>query len=89
MQYWIGVLTIVGIYMIAVLGVSILCGFTGMFSMGHAGFMAIGGYVSALLTKNCGMPIFVAFWAVCWQQALWVTSSATPHCACVMTTSSS
>ena len=59
MQYWIGVLTIVGIYMIAVLGVSILCGFTGMFSMGHAGFMAIGGYVSALLTKNCGMPIFV------------------------------
>ena len=33
MQYWIGVLTIVGIYMIAVLGVSILCGFTGMFSM--------------------------------------------------------
>lgn len=59
MQYWIGVLTIVGIYMIAVLGVSILCGFTGMFSMGHAGFMAIGGYVSALLTKNCGMPIFM------------------------------
>lgn len=59
MQYWIGVLTIVGIYMIAVLGVSILCGFTGMFSMGHAGFMAIGGYVSALLTKNCGVPVFV------------------------------
>ena len=41
MEYWLGVATLVGIYMIAVLGVSILCGFTGMFSMGHAGFMAV------------------------------------------------
>lgn len=59
MEYWLGVATLVGIYMIAVLGVSILCGFTGMFSMGHAGFMAIGAYTSALLTKDLGVPIFV------------------------------
>lgn len=57
MEYWLGVATLVGIYMIAVLGVSILCGFTGMFSMGHAGFMAIGAYTSALLTKTFGIPI--------------------------------
>lgn len=57
MEYWLGVATLVGIYMIAVLGVSILCGFTGMFSMGHAGFMAIGGYTSALLTKSFDIPI--------------------------------
>lgn len=59
MEYWLGVATLVGIYMIAVLGVSILCGFTGMFSMGHAGFMAIGAYTSALLTKTFDIPIFV------------------------------
>lgn len=58
MEYWLGVATLVGIYMIAVLGVSILCGFTGMFSMGHAGFMAIGAYTSALLTKSFGIPVF-------------------------------
>ncbi len=57
MEYWLGVATLVGICMIAVLGVSILCGFTGMFSMGHAGFMAIGAYTSALLTKTFGIPI--------------------------------
>ena len=57
-DYWIGVFTLVGIYMIAILGVSILCGFTGLFSMGHAGFMAIGGYTSALLTKHLHIPIF-------------------------------
>lgn len=59
MEYWLGVITLVGIYLIAVLGVSILCGFTGMFSMGHAGFMAIGAYTSALLTKHFDVPIFV------------------------------
>ncbi len=58
MEYWLGVATLVGIYMIAVLCVSILCGFTGMFSMGHAGFMAVGAYTSALLTKNFGLPVF-------------------------------
>lgn len=59
MEYWLGVATLVGIYLIATLGVSILCGFTGMFSMGHAGFMAIGAYTSALLTKHFDVPIFV------------------------------
>ena len=59
MEYWLGVATLVGIYMIAVLGVSILCGFTGMFSMGHAGFMAMGAYTSALITIHYDVPIFV------------------------------
>lgn len=57
MTYWIGVVTLTGIYMIAILGLSILTGFTGLFSMGHAGFMAIGAYTSALLTKTFGLPV--------------------------------
>ena len=59
MDYIIGVGTLVGINMIAVLGVSILTGFTGLFSLGHAGFMAIGGYTSGVLTKLLGLPMFV------------------------------
>ena len=31
MNYWMGVATLTGIYMIAILGVSILTGFTGLF----------------------------------------------------------
>ncbi|MGI6617759.1 MAG: branched-chain amino acid ABC transporter permease [Saccharofermentanales bacterium] len=57
LEYWLGVATLTGIYMIAVLGMSILTGFTGLFSVGHAGFMAIGAYTSALLTKTYGIPI--------------------------------
>lgn len=60
--YVIGVLTLTGIYTIAILGVSILTGFTGLFSMGHAGFMAIGAYVSALAAKDLGVsPFFGIF----------------------------
>jgi branched-chain amino acid transport system permease protein len=58
MNYWIGVATLTGIYMIAILGVSILTGFTGLFSMGHAGFMAIGAYTSALVTRTFQVSIF-------------------------------
>lgn len=59
MEYWIGVATLTCINMIAILGVSILTGFTGLFSMGHAGFMAIGAYVSALITRNFELPVVV------------------------------
>ena len=55
-----GVLTLAGIYMVAVLGLSLLTGFTGLFSFGHAGFMAIGAYTTAVLTTRVGIPFPVA-----------------------------
>jgi branched-chain amino acid transport system permease protein len=39
----------VGIYLIALLGLNILTGYTGQISLGHGAFMAIGGYTSAIL----------------------------------------
>lgn len=57
MNYWLGVAAMTGIYMIAILGVSILTGFTGLFSLGHAGFMAVGGYISGIITKTFDLPI--------------------------------
>ena len=56
MDYWIGVVTLTSIYLIAVLGVSVLYGFTGLFTMGHAGFMSLGAYTSALVTIRLGVP---------------------------------
>ena len=57
-EYIIGIIALTGIQLIAMLGVSLLSGFTGLFSFGHAGFMAIGGYVSALAVKYLQIPIF-------------------------------
>ena len=37
-----GILMLAGMNLMAVLGLSLLTGFTGLFSFGHAGFMALG-----------------------------------------------
>lgn len=47
--YIIRILNLCGIYVILAVSLNLINGFTGQFSLGHAGFMAIGAYVSALL----------------------------------------
>jgi len=47
------------ILMIGMLGVYVLTGLTGMFSMGQAAVMAVGGYTAAMLSKFLGMPLFI------------------------------
>src|SRR5512138_1765334 len=49
-----------GINVIATLGLAILTGYTGMFSIGHAGFMALGGYMAAVLYMHLGVPFLLA-----------------------------
>lgn len=48
--YTIGIVTLLAINCIAALGVSLFTGFTGVFTLGHAGYMAIGAYTAAILT---------------------------------------
>lgn len=60
MQYILGVSTQAGVMLFAGLGMALLTGFTGMFSMGHAAFMAIGGYTCALLLLFAGFPFVIA-----------------------------
>ncbi len=47
------------IIVIGMLGVYIITGLTGMFSMGQAAFMAVGGYTAAMLAKNLGLSIWL------------------------------
>jgi branched-chain amino acid transport system permease protein len=42
----------VGIYFIGILGLNILTGYTGQISIGHGAFMAIGGYTTAVLSRD-------------------------------------
>lgn len=49
-------LVITGILFIAVLGLDVLMGFAGQVSLGHAGFMAIGGYTAAILATTYHWP---------------------------------
>ena len=60
MGYINAILILGGINVIAALGVAILTGYTGLFTIGHAGFMALGGYMSAILVKEFGVPFPLA-----------------------------
>jgi branched-chain amino acid transport system permease protein len=58
-EYWLAQLTFVLIYGIVGLGLMLLAGFTGLFSLGHAAFLGVGAYTQAVLT-NAGWPFPIA-----------------------------
>ena len=45
---------------IALLGLNLLTGFNGQFSLGHGAFFAIGGYGTAILMAKLGVPYWAA-----------------------------
>ncbi|HBC31450.1 MAG TPA: branched-chain amino acid ABC transporter permease [Clostridiales bacterium] len=51
-DYVIGILILSGINLMTALGLSLLTGFTGLFSFGHAGFIAIGAYTATTITMK-------------------------------------
>jgi branched-chain amino acid transport system permease protein len=54
-------LAFAGIFAVMALGLNLQWGFTGLFNVGVAGFVAIGAYASALLTTSGGLPVAVGW----------------------------
>lgn len=50
---------LIGINIILAVSLNLITGFTGQFSLGHAAFMSVGAYASAILTAKLGMPFIV------------------------------
>jgi branched-chain amino acid transport system permease protein len=50
--FTIRVLDLCAIYVVLALSLNLVNGFTGLFSLGHSGFMAVGAYTCALLTMT-------------------------------------
>ncbi len=51
-KYSIFLLSLLAIYALVSLGLNLLMGYTGQIAAGHAGFLAIGAYVTAIFTAN-------------------------------------
>jgi len=51
-SFTLRIFNLCGIYIILALSLNLINGFTGLFSLGHAGFMALGAYTTALLTMT-------------------------------------
>ncbi|WP_066267113.1 branched-chain amino acid ABC transporter permease [Hydrogenophaga palleronii] len=58
-EYWLAQLTFVLIYSVVGLGLMLLAGFTGLFSLGHAAFLGVGAYTQAIMV-NAGIPFPIA-----------------------------
>lgn len=61
--YQEGIVILLSINCIAAMGVSLFTGFTGIFTLGHAAYMALGAYTAAIMTVRYGihwLPSIVA-----------------------------
>jgi len=57
MGYLQSIIILSGCNLLAVLGMAVLTGYTGLFSIGHAGFMALGAYMAGILAKEYGLGL--------------------------------
>src|SRR4051794_9171660 len=55
--YFLDIAVTCGINSTLEVSVNLINGYTGQFSLGHAGFMAIGAYSAAMLTTNYGAKL--------------------------------
>jgi branched-chain amino acid transport system permease protein len=54
--YLMQILVNIGIAIVLALGLNVIVGLTGQLSLGHAAFMSIGAFTSALITNKTGLP---------------------------------
>ncbi|MDB5059274.1 MAG: inner-rane translocator [Chloroflexi bacterium] len=58
-DYYGGILNTAATYAIVAVGLNLLSGGTGQFSLGHAGFYAMGAFSAGLLSVNAGWPFWL------------------------------
>src|SRR5437660_2280925 len=58
-SYYLQVVIFIGINIILAVSLNLINGYTGQFSLGHAGFMAVGAYTAAAISIFAG-PHFLA-----------------------------
>jgi branched-chain amino acid transport system permease protein len=58
--YYMQILTLAAINVIMAVSLNLINGYTGQFSIGHAGFMGVGAYTAAFLTTELKVPFLAA-----------------------------
>lgn len=60
MIFALDILIILGVFALLAIGLDLIVGFTGILSIGHAAFYAVGAYVAALAAKELGVSFPMA-----------------------------
>lgn len=69
--YYMQVVTMMGVYLILALGLHLITGITGQLSFGHAAFLSIGAYTSAIVSIRLDLPFALSILAAGIMAALW------------------
>ena len=64
-SYYLDIAITVGVNIILAVSLNLINGYTGQFSLGHAGFMAVGAYTSAAVTMLVGPRLLLPLGAIC------------------------
>ena len=59
-SYYAGIINLALINIMLAVSLNLIVGFTGQLCLGHAGFMSIGAYLSAILTQKAELPFMVS-----------------------------
>lgn len=59
-SYYAGIINLALINIMLAVSLNLIVGFTGQLCLGHAGFMSIGAYLSAILTQKAEIPFIVS-----------------------------
>jgi branched-chain amino acid transport system permease protein len=70
-SYYLQIIMFAGVNIIMTVSLNLVNGFTGQFSIGHAGFMAVGGYASAVVTT---LLFHTSSWPVYMQVPIYLIS---------------
>jgi branched-chain amino acid transport system permease protein len=62
-DYYLSILVFMGLNSLIVMGLSLLMGYAGQISLGHAAFYGIGAYCTGVLTTHFGYSIYLSFLA--------------------------
>jgi branched-chain amino acid transport system permease protein len=75
-EYWVSIATMVGYTAMGALGVQLLIGYTGLITLGHAAFIAVGAYTSTLLVLQFPWPEVVKTWGLAYPISIVVAGLA-------------
>jgi len=63
MEYFYGIVIIVGLYVILATSFNLIIGYGGLISIAHPVFFALGAYTSAILARDFAVPVLLAMLA--------------------------
>ena len=69
--FWELNIVLICINIILAVSLNLINGYTGQFSIGHAGFLAVGAYTGAIMTVKLGFPFEVALIVAPLPQVFW------------------